>query len=155
MIVLAVFACGMSTIDSILLSLSSIFTRDIVEKVIPRPLSETARYQLAKTISVIMLVVVAALAISDIGRGYLAPLVTFGATFAAFLLWPLLGMFVWKKSTKAGVMSAMSLSFLTFCLLHFFGGFSVLPIPIGKATIVFFVGLFSFITVSLLTQQKT
>ncbi|EDN67069.1 membrane protein [Beggiatoa sp. PS] len=44
---------------------------------------------------------------------------------------------------------------LTFCVLHFFGGFSVLPIPIGKATIVFFVGLFSFITVSLLTQQKT
>jgi Na+/proline symporter len=51
MIVLAVFACGMSTIDSILLSLSSIFTRDIVEKVIPRPLSEIAKYKLAKAIS--------------------------------------------------------------------------------------------------------
>ncbi|MGK7896552.1 MAG: sodium:solute symporter, partial [Xenococcus sp. (in: cyanobacteria)] len=107
LIVLAVFACGMSSIDSILLSIASIFTRDIVEKFLQNSLSEIAEYKLAQVISVITLIMAVVLTLSDIGRGYLAPLVTFGATMATLLLWPTIGVFAWKNSTKLGVISAM------------------------------------------------
>lgn len=153
LIVLAVISCGMSTIDSILLTLSSIFTRDIVEKLLPQPLSERSTYRLAQLISVFTLVVASSLALSEIGRGYLAPLVTLSATFATFLLWPLLGMFVWKGSTKLGVIGAMVLAFLAFCITNVIKNYSVLSIPLGSTTIAFLVGLVSFIVVSLLTRQ--
>jgi len=155
MIVLAVVACGMSTIDSILLSLSSIFTRDVVEKVVSKPLPEKTLYRLAQTISMIILVVASTLALSEIGRGYIAPLFTFGATFATFLLWPFLGMFVWKGSTKPGVISAIGFGFFTFCLINFTDHFSISSIPIGNATMVFFVSLLSFIVISLFSKRWT
>jgi len=154
MIVLAVVACGMSTIDSILLSLSSIFTRDVVEKVVSKPLPEKTLYRLAQTISMIILVVASTLALSEIGRGYLAPLFTFGATFATFLLWPFLGMFVWKGGTKQGVISAIVFGFFTFCLINFTDHFSIYSIPIGGATMVFLVSLLSFIIISFFTKNE-
>ncbi|NEQ10888.1 MAG: hypothetical protein F6K37_34725, partial [Moorea sp. SIO4E2] len=152
MIVLAVLACGMSTIDSILLTLSSIFTRDIVEKLFPQPLSENSRYRLAQLISILTLVVACSIALSEVGRGYLAPVVTLSATFATFLLWPLLGMFVWKGSTKAGVFSAMGLGFLAFCITNVMKNYSALSMPLGSTTIAFLTGLLCFIVVSLLTR---
>jgi SSS family solute:Na+ symporter len=156
MIVLGVVACGMSTIDSILLSLSSIFTRDIVEKTFPQSNnSETSRYRLAQGISVAILIVVSVLALSEMGRGYLAPLFTFGATFATFLLWPFLGMFFWKGSTKIGIIVTMGIAFFTFCLITVTGPLLVFSIPIGRATTVFFVSLLSFVIISLLSRRGT
>ncbi len=154
LIVLAAVACGMSTIDSIILSLSSIFTRDIVEKTFPHSNLGTSKYRLAQGISFAILIVVSVLALSEIGRGYLAPLFTFGATFATFLLWPFLGMFAWKGSTKQGVISAICIGFLTFCFITISGPLVVYSIPIGRATIVFFVSLLSFIAISLLSRQR-
>ncbi len=154
MIVLAAVACGMSTIDSILLSLSSIFTRDIVEKTFPHSNLETSKYRLAQGVSFAILIVVSVLALSEIGRGYLAPLFTFGATFATLLLWPILGMFVWKGSTTVGVISAICIGFLTFCLITITGPLVISSIPIGRATTVFFVSLLSFIIISLLSRRR-
>ncbi len=155
MIVLGVVACGMSTIDSILLSLSSIFTRDIVEKTFPRTNSETSRYRLAQGISVTILIVVSVLALSEMGRGYLAPLFTFGATFATFLLWPFLGMFFWKGSTKIGIIVTIGIAFFTFCFITITGPIEIFSIPIGRATMVFFVSLLSFIIITLFSRQHT
>ena len=156
MIVLGVVACGMSTIDSILLSLSSIFTRDIVEKIFPQSNnSETSRYRLAQKISVAILIVASVLALSEIGRGYLAPLFTFGATFATFLLWPFLGMFAWTGSTKQGVISAIFIGLLTFFFVTITGPLMVFSISIGRATTVFFMSLLSFVVISLLSRRWT
>lgn len=152
-IVLAILACGMSTIDSILLSVASIFTRDIVEKLLPNPLPEASRYHLAQTISVVTLVVVSALALSEFGRGYLAPMVTLGATFATFLLWPLVGMFAWKGSTKAGVLSGMFLGFAAFCLTDIICNYCDLSLPLSRTVVAFLVSLISFVSVSLLTRN--
>ena len=152
-VVLAILACGMSTIDSILLSVASIFTRDILEKLLPNPLPEASQYLMAQIISVVTLVVVSALALSEVGRGYLAPLVTFGATFATFLFWPLLGMFGWKASTKAGVLSAMFLGFAAFCLSDPICNYFGLSIPFSSTSVAFLVSLVSFISISLLTRS--
>ncbi|NES19103.1 MAG: sodium:solute symporter family protein [Symploca sp. SIO3E6] len=153
-IVVAIFACGMSSIDSILLSVASIFERDLLEKLLPRPLSEESRYRLAQTISVITLVVVSGLALSEVGSGHLASTVTFGATLASFLLWPLIGMFDWAGSTKAGVISAICFGLGAFCILNIVGNFFSFSIFLGNTTITFIVSLLSFITVSFLTRWQ-
>lgn len=155
LIVLAVFACGMSSIDSILLSIASIFTRDIVEKLLPNSLSEIAEYKLAQVISVITLIIAVGLTFSEIGRGYLAPLVTFGATIATLLLWPTIGIFAWKNSTKPGVISAMFLGLLALCVTNIINALDIFSLPVGSATITFFVSLVTFVLVSLMTQKLT
>ncbi len=155
LIVLAVFACGMSSIDSILLSVASIFTRDIVEKLLPNSLSETAEYKLAQVISVITLIIAVGLTLSDIGRGYLAPLVTFGATIATLLLWPTIGIFAWKNSTKIGVISAMFMGLLALCVTNIIKTLDILTVPVGSTTITFFVSLTTFILVSLISRSFT
>ncbi|MEY2976727.1 MAG: Sodium/pantothenate symporter, partial [Cyanobacteriota bacterium] len=153
-VTLAVFACGMSTIDSILLSLASIFTRDVVEQVWHRPLTEEQEYRLAQWISLITLGLACALALSSIGQGYLAPLVTFGATLATLLLWPLLGMFFWSGATATGVSSSLILGLGCMLMLRILPNALQQQLPCGQTTIVFLVSLLSFILGSLLSKEK-
>ncbi|MCB0322522.1 MAG: hypothetical protein KDD69_03080 [Bdellovibrionales bacterium] len=82
-VVLAVIALGMSTLDSGLLALSSIVSRDLLR---------TSDYSFSRRCSLVLLVVVTLLAASETGRGALAPMVSFGASLAALLIWPVLGM---------------------------------------------------------------
>ena len=154
LVTLAVFACGMSTIDSILLSLASIFTRDVVEQVWHRPLTEEQEYRLAQWISLITLGLACALALSSIGQGYLAPLVTVGATLATLLLWPLLGMFLWSGATATGVSSSLILGLGCMLMLRLLPDALQQQLPCGQTTIVFIVGLLSFILGSLLGKAK-
>ena len=155
LVVVAVFACGMSTIDSILLSLASIFTRDLAEKFLPNTRSETSRYHLAQAISLVILALSTLLALSQQAQGQLAPLVTLGATLATLLLWPLLGMFTWTRATRPGVISAMGLGLCTLIILTLgpSWGWTVYPAGgVSVTTIVFGVSTLSFIGVSLCTQ---
>lgn len=151
LLILGVFASGMSSIDSVLLTLASIFTRDIAEKLLP-DLSETSRYTLAQTISVLTLGITTGLALSDFARGYLASWVTFGATLAALLLWPLLGLFTWKRATKEGVMSAMLLGLLSLGFVNSLEHFWGISMWVGNTTIVFIISAIGFWGISLLTQ---
>lgn len=155
LIVLAVFACGMSSIDSILLSVASIFTRDIVEKLLPNSLSEIAEYKLAQAISVITLIIAVGLTLSDLGGGYLAPLVTFGATMATLLLWPTIGIFAWKNSNKFGVISAMFIGLLTLFFSKINSNLDIVYLPLGNSTMTFFASLITFIVVSVSTKRIT
>ena len=152
-IVLAVFACGMSTIDSILLSVSSIFTRDIVENFLPNSLSEIAEYKLAQVISVITLMIAVTLSLSTLGQSYLESFVTFGGTIATLMLWPTLGIFAWKNSTKQGVISAMLLGLFSLCTVNIIKALDIFDFPIGSTTITFFVSLITFVLVSLASQR--
>ena len=152
LIVLAIFACGMSSIDSILLSVAAIFTRDITEKLLPNSLSEQAEYKLAQIISVVTLVLAVVLTLSEIGRGYLAPLVTFGATIATLLLWPTIGIFAWNNSSKISVISAIISGLITLCIASMTNALNFIPLPIGSTTITFFVSLMTFVSINLGTQ---
>ncbi len=152
LVTLAVFACGMSTIDSILLTLSSMITRDVVEPMFRLKLTEHQEYRLAQAVALVTLGGSCLFALSPLGSSYLAPLVTLGATVATLLLWPLLGMFSWKKATSVGVMTTLIVG----CVM--LGGLQLLPqswqdgLPWGQSTIVFGVSLVSFFGVSQVTQ---
>jgi SSS family solute:Na+ symporter len=154
LVTLAVFACGMSTIDSILLSLSSIFTRDVVENLWSQPLTADQEYRLAQWVSLLTLGLACGLALSPIGQGYLAPLVTLAATLATLLLWPLLGIFIWKGATPSGVISSLIVGLVSLLILEILSRPFQIHFPCGNTTIVLLLSGLSFILGSKLTSRS-
>ncbi len=108
MIVIAVFATGMSTVDSILLTASSIVHRDILQHASPNHLKKKDQYEVARLTALVFLTIVTLFALTPSGRGAMAPLVTLGASFATVFLWPLIGMFYVKSVSSRTVIAAMS-----------------------------------------------
>ena len=118
-ILLAVFATGMSTVDSILLTSSSILSRDIVSNFSPNFNSRKNEFSLARYSALAFLFISTLFALSPTGRGAMAPLVTLGASFATLFLWPLLGMFYFKRLGKNEIMTTMLIGLTTICLVEF------------------------------------
>jgi solute:Na+ symporter, SSS family len=150
MLVIAVFAAGMSTVDSILLTLSSIVSRDLVQRTFKLRLGEKREFVLGRSIAILFLVIVTLFAFSKIGRGAIVSLVTLGASFATLNLWPLLGVFFWHRGTREGVIAAMVSGFAVICIARFteLGA----KLPFGFATAGFLAGLICFVLVSFLTD---
>ena len=149
-----VFTLGMSTIDSMLLALSSLVSRDIWGGLLRREKSTQSAFVHGRWITLTFLILAALFAVTAIS-GAIIPWVTLSASFATLLLWPFLGMFVWKRVSTYGVIAAMSLGFLTICLTRFTALGQLLPF--GFATAGFLVGAVCFIvggfTVSIVRSQ--
>ena len=148
-IVLTVFASGMSTIDSMLLSLSSILSRDTVRH--NKELSEKQKFNFARIVSLLSVVLISIFVLSDFGRGAIAPLTTVGASFATLFLWPFIGMFYWKQANKYSAFWSMFLGFAAIIVTQFTSlGESL---PIGSATVGFLVGLITFVSMTVLAHS--
>jgi len=142
-LVLLIFALGMSTIDSMLLTLSSTVNRDVWKGLLQRerhPLSDFAR---GRWLTLGFLMLAALFAMTGIGRGAMTPWVTLGASIATLLLWPFLGVFVWKRTSAQSAIAAMCLGFFALCCARFTELGSVLPF--GFATTGFLVGGLTFL----------
>lgn len=87
LLVIAVIAASMSTVDSILLTLGSIVTRDLRTK---QQCEKEILF--AKRSTVLFLLAAIGFCLSETGRGAITPLVTLGASLATLMLWPLLGL---------------------------------------------------------------
>lgn len=150
-----VFALVMSTIDSMLLALSSIVTRDVWKGLLHNEGHPSSVFKRGRWITLILLILASLFAMTTIGRGALTPWVTLGASIATLLLWPFLGIFVFKGASKNSVIAAMCLGFLTLCLMRFTALGNLLPI--GFATAGFLVAAVTFLIVGLVapTYQIT
>lgn len=150
-IMILIFALGMSTIDSMLLALSSTVSKDVWEGLLRRkgvPQSDFAR---GRWITLAILTLATLFALTAIGRGAINPWVTLGASIATLLLWPFLGIFVWKRASAQSVIAAMCLGFAAICLTRFTALGDLLPF--GFATAGFLVGALSFLGVGLRTPR--
>ena len=150
MLTVVIFALAMSTADSMLLTTSSSVTRDCLRGLLGVTLTARQEFSLARWVTLGVLAIGTAVALTGIGQGAIVPWVTVSASMATLLLWPLLGT-LWSGATRAGVVAAMGLGFLAICLVRF----SELgrALPIGFATVGFFVGAASFLGVSFLTAR--
>ncbi len=108
---LVIFAVAMSTIDSVLLSVGSLVTRDIARGLMGIELTAIAEFRLARWVTMSFLGLCAVVVLTGIGRGAIVPWVTMSASIATLLIWPLLGT-LWKPATREGVMAAMCLGLL-------------------------------------------
>ena len=146
-----IFAVAMSTIDSVLLTVGSLVTRDVIRGLLGVNLATATEFTVARWVTMSFLGLGAFVAFTSVGRGAIVPWVTMGASIATLLLWPLLGT-VWKLGTRQGAYAAMCLGFLAICAV-FFTELGT-QLPVGFATIGFLVGGVSFFGVSLMTSKS-
>ena len=150
-IVLAAFATGMSTVDSMLLTLSSSCVRDFKFSNSSSANSQQ-EFTYARKIALLFVLLVTGLALSPIGRGAITPLVTLGASLATLSLWPLLGLHPLINLGTKGVYHSIILG-LGAIILFKFSSISDI-VPIGFATAGFSSGLLTFSTHLILNSRK-
>ena len=148
---IVIFALAMSTIDSMLLMLSSSAIRDVWKGLLRKEGQPQSGFERGRWITLVFLMLAALFAVTAIGRGAITPWVTLGASIATLLLWPFLGIFVWKRASTQSVITAMCLGFLAICLTRFTALGNLLPF--GFATAGFLVGAVCFLIGGFVTPR--
>jgi SSS family solute:Na+ symporter len=152
LLVIAAFASGMSTLDSQLLSTSSVFTSDLYQALY-KPKAKGPELQ--KVGHIFMGAFTAALlvfALSAAGRALLIPLSSIGVGICLLFLAPLIGATYWDRGTKAGAFWSLLLGFIVLCLVQFTGFKHLLPGTWGSAFWGLVTSLIVYFGVSLLTS---
>lgn len=151
MLVVATFAAGMSTLDSQVISGSSLFTLDIFRE--SRP--DTSRMQLStvgrwfEALFVLGLVLFAAFPAS---QALIIPLASVGVGFGLALLMPLIGALYWPRATEAAAFWSMLSGFAVMLVLQLTGWTEQLPTTFGPPAWGFFASVALFYGISFATQ---
>ncbi|MBT8155280.1 sodium:solute symporter family protein [Epibacterium ulvae] len=122
-LVIAVFAAGMSTLDSQLISATSSFIQDLLPSV--ASVEPRKAMQLARVFEIAFVLALVAFAFSPSGRQLIAPLASIGVGMALTLLLPLLGALFWARASEPAVFWAMLLSWGVMIAMQF----NLLPNP--------------------------
>lgn len=122
-LVIAVFAAGMSTLDSQLISATSSFTQDLVPSF--SRASDATRMRMARVFEVVFVLALVAFAFSPQGQSLIAPLASIGVAMALSFLLPLLGALFWPRASEPAAFWAMLLGWGTMVLMQF----GLLPKP--------------------------
>lgn len=145
-VTVGVLAAGMSTVAGNMNGAAMIISYDFV-----RFLKTDASDQKMRDVgrkSIIVLIAISYL-LSLNTPSSVTMLIQLMAAFNMMALYPLVGIFIWKRATVAGCLSGMVGGFLTICVTNF-----LVPNPLGIVAggWGFAVGSFFFIVVSLLTK---
>lgn len=145
-VMIGIFAAAISTIDSILLTLSSMFARDVYGNLKKRP---DDRQQLQVGKFVIPVIAVLAFAFAQLELDLIAVLSVAASSGLIVAVPAFFGTFFWKRGTAAGVISSVSIAALLVLVLEFTG-----LKPLGLAAGIWGLAVSSvlFIVVSLLTK---
>lgn len=98
--VIGVCAAGMSTISSLVVSATSIFSCDIAKK-IDKDISDKKLRNLGRIVVLILMLI--ALVFTRVSLPGIAELMNMAMAGFALAFWPVIGIFVWKRATRAGV----------------------------------------------------
>lgn len=115
-LVAAAFAAGMSTVDSMLLSVSSIFEEDIYRRFIDPNASEARRTWMGKLFIILFVLLLVWFSFSEIAQGFLTPIADKGGELACMLLPATLGPLFWPRATRQGAIASLASGFLVICL---------------------------------------
>lgn len=126
-LVIAVFAAGMSTLDSQMISATSNFTQDIVASV--TNFNNHKRMQLARYFEIAFMLALVAFAFSPQGRTLIAPLAAIGVGMALTYLLPLLGALFWSRASEPAAFWGMLLGWGVMVAMQF--GLLPNPGPVG------------------------
>lgn len=142
-LVIAVFAAGMSTLDSQMISATSSFTQDLIPSV--SKVDDRQRMRLARYFEIAFVLALVAFAFSPQGRSLIAPLASIGVGMALSFLLPLIGALYWNKASEPAAFWGMLLGWGLMVAMQF--GFLPNPGVLGPplwgllvSTIVFFGG---------------
>lgn len=144
-IFIGIFAAASSTLGSIILTLSSLFTRDVV-KVIRPDVSEATERRLAQLAMVVLLLL--CIGFASLQLGLIAVLSSMASGGLLVMAPAIVGAFFWKRASAAGALVSMIVGAIVTGLLYLTGWY-----PLGWWPSVWGGGLTTviFIVVSLLT----
>ncbi|HEX7064891.1 MAG TPA: sodium:solute symporter family protein, partial [Bacillales bacterium] len=146
-VMVGILAAAISTIDSIMLTLSSLFARDVYGNTRTRP---DDRKQLFVGKIVIPVIAILAFAFAELQLNLIAVLSVAASAGLIVVVPAIFGTFFWKRGTAAGVITSVSTGAILVLILEF-GGFKP---PFGLAAGIWglLVSTVLFIGVSLMTK---
>lgn len=111
-VVAAAFGAAMSTIDSMLLSISSIFENDVYAHYIQPDASDAQRTFMGRGFVLVFSALLMAFALSETGRSLIVPIANVGAAIGLVVIPSLIGPLYWPRGTKAGAISSLTTGLL-------------------------------------------
>ncbi|MCP3738949.1 sodium/pantothenate symporter [Rossellomorea sp. BNER] len=146
----APMAAIMSTVDSLLLLVSSAIVKDVYMNFVKPDASESHVKKISFSITTIVGILVFLLALSPPDLIIWLNLFSFGGLEAVFL-WPIVLGLYWKHGNKYGALSSMFTGMVSYILFHSFK-----PNLLGMHTVVLpiVLGLISYILISKITSNK-
>lgn len=149
-LVVAVFAAGMSTLDSQIISASSIYCIDYY-KHRSKSKDEKKMLRASRGFELVFILAVIAFTLSEAGRQLLIPLASVGVGLALVFLMPLIGALFWPRASESGAFWAMLLGSIVMLSLQF-GLINYIPGSIGPAMWGFLISVITFYSISFITQ---
>ncbi|WP_099361547.1 sodium:solute symporter family protein [Fredinandcohnia onubensis] len=148
-IVAAIIAAGISTINSALLSSASLLVNDIYIRFFARDLSNEEATKVAKTTIIIMTIFTMIIAFLPVARGFLIPIAALGYGIVLQLVPAAFGALLWRRGTKIGAVASIIVGEATLVINTLFS----IPLPFGAATAGLILGLITFFVVSMVTKD--
>lgn len=148
-VMIAIIAAAISTIDSILLTLASLFARDVYGN-LKENASEARQLQIGKWIMPVIAIL--ALAFAEMQLNLIAVLSVASSAGLTVAVPAIIGAFFWKRGTAAGAMSSVIIGGLLVLILEFT---TFKPYGLGSGVWGLIVSLILFIGVSLMTKPPT
>jgi SSS family solute:Na+ symporter len=146
LILVGVMAAGMSSIAGNCHIGSMVVTYDIISKVKP-DLTEKQLSKVAKTFVIALTMAICYMSINTTDA--ITTIIVIGGGFAATVIFPILGIFIWRRATTAGVVAAMLGSLIAQIITNFVVRNPLGIIPGGWGLIA---GSVLFIVISLCTK---
>jgi SSS family solute:Na+ symporter len=145
-VMIGILAAAISTIDSILLTLSSLFSRDVYGNLKSRP-DDAKQLRVGKI--VIPVIAILAFAFAELKLDLIAVLSVAASAGLIVSVPAFFGTFFWKRGTAAGVISSVSIGAILVLILEFTGAE-----PLGLAAGIWglLVSTVLFVAVSLMTR---
>ncbi|WNS76352.1 sodium/pantothenate symporter [Bacillus sp. DTU_2020_1000418_1_SI_GHA_SEK_038] len=146
----APMAAIMSTVDSLLLLVSSAVVKDVYLNYIRPDAREGTIKKMSFGVTAILGILVFLMALSPPDLIIWLNLFSFGGLEAAFI-WPVVLGLYWERGNKFGAISSMAIGIGSYIIIHMY-----FPNPFGMHTVVMpiVLSLIAFITVSLLTGRR-
>ncbi|SEI89651.1 solute:Na+ symporter, SSS family [Bhargavaea ginsengi] len=149
-VVAAVIAAGISTVNSALLSSASLLVNDLVVRFMKKDVSLAKTTFIAKATVLFMTLLIIVISFIPAAQGFLVPVAALGYGIVLQLVPAALGPLYWQRGTKMGAIASIIVGEATLTLIYLFGS----PLPLGPATSGLFLGLLTFVIVSLATQDQ-
>ncbi|RME61593.1 MAG: sodium:solute symporter family protein [Candidatus Dadabacteria bacterium] len=154
LLVLAAFASGMSTIDSQLLTASSVIIRDLVEPLRKKQLKSSTERIVGKVVVVSLIGLLTVLALLPEMQGPIVELASKGVSIALLFLAPLIGPLAWKGATKEGAFWGLLIGVLVLFLFEFKIISISLPFSFYPAPFALLIELALFFIISIMTKKS-
>ncbi len=131
LLMVAVFAAGMSTIDSQLLSASSVVVRDIVRPLRGGRIDSGLERKIGRWVVIVFVSLLTVLAFLPEAQGSIVKLASKGTGIALLLLVPTLGPLAWSRASRAGAVAALAGGGLVLLLLETGAVANPMPLSFG------------------------